>query len=225
MTIYNTWTFQSGATATGDGNEAPVQGITLVVDLTISASATVTFEGAGLSKAYVAIPATNLTTGAVATTATATGLYKLDVNDIMFVRVRVSTFGSGTISATGLFSDAPFGVTVVPGFTGGVGADSSAGVIKTEQRFSYTRLTADGQVKSGAGFLHALTFAQGDAVPTAGSIIAYDSLTETGTIIYSETFTTDVFRGYTVILDVTFATGLYIGFTTTADVGVTASYR
>lgn len=103
--------------------------------------------------------------------------------------------------------------------------DNVAGVAKVEQRYTYTRLTADGQVKGGAGFLHTLTFACADAAPTAGSIIVYDSLTETGTAIYSETFDTTAFRGYTVVIDASFSTGLYIGFTTTADVGVTASWR
>lgn len=85
-------------------------------------------------------------------------------------------------------------------------------------------ITADTQIKKTAGTLHSLTFAQTDAVPTAGSIIVYDSLTEAGTILYSETFTTTPFRGYTVNLDIAFSTGLYVGFTTTADVGVTVSY-
>lgn len=105
------------------------------------------------------------------------------------------------------------------------GEDLTNDVLKTEQRYSFTRLAADGQVKAGAGFLHTLTFACADAAPTAGSITVYDSLTETGTVIYSETFDTTAFRGFSVVLDVSFSTGLYIGFTTTADVGCTASYR
>lgn len=105
------------------------------------------------------------------------------------------------------------------------GEDLTNDVLKTEQRYSFTRLAADGQVKAGAGFLHTLTFACADAAPTAGSIIVYDSLSETGTVIYSETFDTAAFRGFSVVLDVSFSTGLYIGFTTTADVGCTASYR
>jgi len=91
--------------------------------------------------------------------------------------------------------------------------------------FNYSKLAADGQVKAGGGVLHSLTFSCNDAAPTAGSIIVYDSLTETGTEIYNETFTTTPFRGYTVVLDVAFKTGLYVGFTTTADVNVTVSYR
>lgn len=93
------------------------------------------------------------------------------------------------------------------------------------QSYLHSHVTSDTQILGAAGFLHSLTFAQTDAAPTAGTIIVYDSLTEAGTIIYSETFTTTTFRGYTVILDVVCATGLYVGFTTTTDVGCTASYR
>lgn len=84
--------------------------------------------------------------------------------------------------------------------------------------------TADTLVKTGGGKLHTLTFSCNDAAPTAGSIIVYDSTTEAGTIIYSETFTTTAFRGYSVVLDVRFENGLYVGFTTTADVNCTVSY-
>ena len=105
------------------------------------------------------------------------------------------------------------------------GEDLTNDVMKTEQRFSFTRLAADGQVKAGAGFLHTLTFACADAAPTAGSIIVYDSLSKTRTVIYSYTFDTTAFRGFSVVLDVSFSTGLYIGFTTTADIGCTVSWR
>jgi hypothetical protein len=91
--------------------------------------------------------------------------------------------------------------------------------------FSYSLVAANAAVKSGAGFLHSLTFACNDAAPTAGTIDVYDNTAGSGTKIYSETFTTTVFRGYSVILDVAFATGLYVKFTTTADINVAVSYR
>ena len=93
------------------------------------------------------------------------------------------------------------------------------------ETYDYIKLAADGQVKAGVGKLHTLTFSCNDAAPTAGSIVVYDSLTETGTEIFNETFTTTPFRAYSVVLDVAFKTGLYVGFTTTADVNVTVSYR
>jgi len=106
------------------------------------------------------------------------------------------------------------------------GEDLTNDVQKIEQRFSYNAvITADAQIKAGAGFLHCITFSCNDAAPTAGSIIVYDSLTEANTQIFNHTFTTTPFVPFTVFFDVTFATGLYIGFTTTADVNVSVSYR
>lgn len=103
--------------------------------------------------------------------------------------------------------------------------DNTIGVAKVEQRFLPAFVQADTLVKSGAGFLHTLTFACNDAAPTAGSIIVYDNTAESGTVLYNETFTTTPFRAYSVLLDVSFSTGLYVGFTTTNDVNVTVSYR
>lgn len=93
------------------------------------------------------------------------------------------------------------------------------------EAYKYLILAADGQVKAGTGVLHSITFSCNDAAPTAGSLIVYDSLTETGTQIFNHTFTTTPFAPCTVLLDAAFATGLYAGFTTTADVNVTFTYR
>lgn len=92
-------------------------------------------------------------------------------------------------------------------------------------RWINKQCTGDTLVKTGAGVLHTLSFSQGDAAPTAGSIIVYDNTSETGTILYSETFTTTTFRGYSIVLDCEFATGIYVGFTTTADVICTVCYK
>lgn len=105
------------------------------------------------------------------------------------------------------------------------GEDLTNDVQKVEQRFSLLNCTADTLVKSSAGFLHTLTFAQTDAAPTAGTIIIYDNTAESGTILQTVNFTTTVFNPFTLTYDGSFATGLYIGFTTTADVNVTVSYR
>lgn len=91
--------------------------------------------------------------------------------------------------------------------------------------FIHTLKTADALVKTGGGVLHTLTFSCNDAAPTAGSIIVYDNTAESGTILYSETFTTTAFRGFSVLLDISFTTGLYVGFTTTADVNCVVSYK
>lgn len=98
--------------------------------------------------------------------------------------------------------------------------------LTVEQNYtSSSPKTADALIKTGAGFLHTVTFSCNDAAPTAGSVIIYDNTAESGTVLYSETFTTTAFRGYTVHLDVKFNNGLYVGFTTTNDVNVVCSYR
>lgn len=91
--------------------------------------------------------------------------------------------------------------------------------------YEYKLVAADAQIKAGQGILHSVTFTCNDAAPTAGSLIVFDSLTETGTQILNHTFTTTPFAPCTVILDIAFSVGLYAGFTTTADVNVTFAYK
>lgn len=91
--------------------------------------------------------------------------------------------------------------------------------------FLYSRATADKQIKAGSGFVHSISIAGLTATPTAGLLTVYDSLSETGTVIYAEwVFATVV--GHTVILDVPFSTGLYVGFDSNlANVNAVVSYR
>ena len=85
-------------------------------------------------------------------------------------------------------------------------------------------IAADTAVVTGSGYLHTITFSQNDAAPTAGSIIIYDNTAESGTVLFSSTWTTAVFSPVTVTLDIPYATGIYAGFTTTADINVVISY-
>lgn len=104
--------------------------------------------------------------------------------------------------------------------------DNTNQVAKVEQRYGTSGfLTADTLIKTGAGFIHTITFSQNDAAPTAGTIDVYDNTAGSGTKIFSWTLDTTVFRPFSITLDVTFATGIYLDFTTTADVGVVISYR
>lgn len=86
-------------------------------------------------------------------------------------------------------------------------------------------------IKASAGFLHSVTFAQLDAVPTAGTITIYDIASTTiygndANILFLHTQTTGVFMPQTVILDIPFRTGLAVGVSTgMLDVGVTLSYK
>jgi hypothetical protein len=89
----------------------------------------------------------------------------------------------------------------------------------------YTRVTADALVRSGGGNLNTISIAPTTATPTAGLLTVYDSLTETGTIIYSEwVFATT--NGHSVNLDCVIRTGIYVGYDATlANVSVTVTHR
>lgn len=103
--------------------------------------------------------------------------------------------------------------------------DNVNGKAVVEQRNSYARVTADGQIKASAGFLHTVSVAPTTALPTAGLVTIYDNTAESGTAVYSEwIFATDV--GHTIILDVVMGTGIYVGYDAAlANVSVTVSYR
>jgi len=105
------------------------------------------------------------------------------------------------------------------------GEDLTNNRLMTRPTYSYSAVAvADVQVKGSAGYLHTITISCNDAAPTAGSIIVYDSLSETGTQVFNHTFTTTPFVPFSVVLDYTMATGIYVGFTTTADVNVSCAY-
>lgn len=87
------------------------------------------------------------------------------------------------------------------------------------------RVTADGQILSGAGKIHTINIAPLTATPTAGLITVYDSLTETGTVIYSE-WIFAITPGHTIILDKAVGTGIYVGYdAAVTNVQVDVSYR
>lgn len=108
------------------------------------------------------------------------------------------------------------------------GEDLTNDVLKTEQRFSYTNITAEAQIKSGAGFLHTITISGGSlssGAVTPGLLTAYDSLTETGTVIWKGWLLVGL-QPTTIHIDSSFSTGLYIGFDgTLGNASVTVSYR
>lgn len=105
------------------------------------------------------------------------------------------------------------------------GEDLTNDVLKTEQRYTYAYVVADTLVKTGAGFVHTVTFSPTDTAATAGTIFLYDKTTEATPTIFAYSIPAAALVPVTVILDVSFTTGLYVGFTTTADVAVTISYR
>ena len=103
-------TLQSGATATGNGTAMDVGGLAVAgLQVTGITTATITFEGTIDGSNWVALRALNLATGAVATTATADGVFQVPMAGLDELRVRISAYTSGTITVVGK------GVLIGPG--------------------------------------------------------------------------------------------------------------
>lgn len=105
------------------------------------------------------------------------------------------------------------------------GEDLIVGVIKVEERFSYAHVAA-GQattiIKSGAGFLHSITF---NSAATATNVTTvYDNTAGSGTVIAIPAATTATVPT-TLMYDVLFATGLTIVTATANSSDMTISYR
>lgn len=168
-------------------------------------------------------------TNAQANDLTGVGLYVGQVST-RYVRVRITTGGTGTVAGAFELFTVPFVTPAVNAQQAGTwtvqpGNTQNTTAWKVEQQYSYGRATADTQIKATAGFVHTLSIAPLTATPTAGLITLYDSAAESGTAVYSEwIFATDI--GHTIKLDAIFATGIYVGFDATlANVQATVTYR
>ena len=86
------------------------------------------------------------------------------------------------------------------------------------------RVSADALVRTGNGKLHTISIAPTTSSPTAGLLSVYDSLTETGTIIFSEwVFATT--PGHTITLDCDVYNGIYVGYNTVTNVSCTVTHQ
>ena len=108
--------------------------------------------------------------------------------------------------------------------TGAVG--TTGGALLTELGpYVFGRVTADGQIKNGAGFIHSITISPNGSV-TAGVLTVYNSLTETGAIVAQFALPVTTFTPFSVTLDVACSTGIFVGFDASlANVSCTVSYR
>jgi membrane protein implicated in regulation of membrane protease activity len=91
---------------------------------------------------------------------------------------------------------------------------NSVGRVETQMgNATCSAVTADLQCKSGQTFLNTVTFSQtSSAAPVAGVLTIYDSLTETGTVIWSGYFSTAVLVPFTITLNRVATTGIYVGY-------------
>jgi len=106
------------------------------------------------------------------------------------------------------------------------GEDAANDLIKVEQRFSYLNIVLAAPtttvVKSGVGFLHAITI---NKVAATGVITIYDNTAGSGTLIGTITMPATLLASQiTLLFDVVFSVGLTI-VTATAAQDITVSYR
>lgn len=109
MPVQTHHTFQNAATATGNGTSLLVRGASLLsVDVTFTGTAVGLFEGligeTGTWRTLLAINRANMFL--VASTAT-TAHYQVDVEGLDQVRFRISSYSSGTVTATGRLTNGP----------------------------------------------------------------------------------------------------------------------
>lgn len=104
-----------------NGDTFAAEGLAVVgLQVVISASATVTFEGSIDGSNWVAVDAVNKNSGASGSTAAASGIYIINTSGLRYLRARISTFGSGTITVTALGEE---------GGTDDTGLTSSGGLV------------------------------------------------------------------------------------------------
>lgn len=112
------------------------------VQLTGTFSATVQFEGSVDGTNWAAISASPASTGVQVTSATATGVWQVNIAGLLGFRVRCSTFGSGPVTVSIQASSSPpsdKAVTATIAGTGPVVVGSALGVV-----VSYEPLTSGG---------------------------------------------------------------------------------
>ncbi len=96
---------QTAAVATGNGTAVKCiddQGAykTAAIQIVGITTATITFEATINDSNWVALRCTPIATGTAATTATADGIYQVDVSALSQIRARISAWTSGTITVT-----------------------------------------------------------------------------------------------------------------------------
>lgn len=229
------------AAATDTGNPLKVGGVFSTTLPTLTDGQRGNNQLGNRGSLHVEIFGTNSTTGAAASASGADGVSNTTAGINMYVFPRIfngttwdrpvsiitGTNSTGTgISAVGLLAqyDDTSPTTITENQFGNLRMSTDR-MLYTERHYSLTRVTADTQVKGSAGFVHAVSIAPVTATPTAGLFTLYDSLTETGTILYSEwIFATT--PGHTVILDTPAGTGIFAAFDgSLANVQASVSWR
>lgn len=107
-------TFHSAASATATGTVMNTDGAaSVLVQVTGTFVATVTFQGTVDGSTWVAIRGANLSDGSVASTATAAGLYTVPVAGVRRFRCNLTWTSGTSITVTGIQTGLVSGVSIV----------------------------------------------------------------------------------------------------------------
>jgi hypothetical protein len=102
--------------------------------------------------------------------------------------------------------------------------NNTTGKAVTEEVYSNTRVTADGQIKASAGYVRSISFAATGTV-TAGVVTLYDNTAESGTVVWSGTIQVGT-APVQVDIRREFITGIYVGYDgTIANVATNVAWR
>lgn len=107
---YNTKTLQNAAAATGDGTAVECTEVSggahkyLTMQVQGISGDTITWEATIDGTNWKGLLVTPLSTGTAALTATADGLYRVDVTGLIQFRACISAYGAGTITVTGVLT-------------------------------------------------------------------------------------------------------------------------
>ena len=140
-------TLQSAAVAVGNGTVLTTTGYgTALIQITGTFVGTVTFEATEDGTNYTSISAVQVGTSLISTTATVPGIYRLASVGMTNIRARISAYTSGSITALGRTTNAPFGIKVV---ALAAGANTIGTVIATQAMANAT--TGDTGAKTATG--------------------------------------------------------------------------
>ena len=120
-------TFQSGATALGNGNQIDVSGYSsLSIQTIISGTATISFEQSVDNTNWTAATGQSSTTGSTSNSTSASVLLRFNIGSVKYFRARISAYTSGTVDVTGYASTGSLYFVPATGTYGSIDTNSTS---------------------------------------------------------------------------------------------------
>lgn len=199
-------TLQNAAVATGNGSTIDTRGMTtLLLSVVGITSATITVEGKDPAGNYQTLRVKATGTNSIATSITADGIYEVQCAGFSDCRARISAYTSGTITATAVASAAANKASVQSVAFNEQLDSTNDSISSWEKGWTYTKLTASGQVSAGTCLVGGYTC----EASSSGTLTLYDNIAASGNTVGANaanlTANTPVFFSKPIIC----TTGLY----------------